>query len=271
LTGPHGYRYTVSGMGRQEPIEEIASLDSLGWLVGADESVSGYIAESRSLALSLMLIAPLLLVYEVALVYWRPLGARRWVGEVLAHAFDTQGVIVMNFLVLLGVLAAVVILARRRRLNFSLTGWVLLESMGWAALLVVVGVALYRRLTVLPPQSMAGAISVYARVMSAVGAGIYEELLFRLVLASALYLAAYHLAGRSRAAAAAFSIAVSALVFAGCHVLALDLRPLANPVDRMDTGFHLLSGLLFGWLYVYRGLGVAVYTHVIYNIIVKMV
>lgn len=258
-------------MAENEPVEERPSPDSLGWLVDADESISGYVAESRSLALSLVLIAPLLIAYEVVLVHSRPVGARRWIGWLLFRLFSARGVIVLNVVVLLAFLLAVVVLARRGRLKLSLTGWVVVESMGWAVLLVVGGVALYRRLSGLPLESVAGPAPLHLKLMGAVGAGIYEELLFRLILASGLYLMAHDLFRGNRLGAGVFAIVVSAVIFAGSHVLALGLRPGGVPQDLLDTGFHLLSGLLFGALYVYRGLGIAVYTHVIYDVFVKLV
>jgi len=97
-------------------------------------------------------------------------------------------------------------------------------------------------------------------VIGSIGAGVYEEILFRLFLTSALYLAGLKLFQERTGYAACFAVTISSVVFAMCHGTTLNINFL----------FYFASGVFFSALYTYRGLGVAVYTHVIYDIVVLL-
>ena len=247
--------------------------DSLDWALGLSNDFQGYVSQSRSLALSFVLIAPLLLVYEVALIHYHPFqpaGPRRWVAVALFRLFSSRAVIVMNVAVVLFLLLAVLVLARRGRLKVGLVIPVVLESTVLAAVLVLISVMVYRGLSGVPLDMSSGASIVALKVIGSIGAGVYEEILFRLFLTTLLYLIGFGLFGHNRNYAALFAILIGAIVFAVCHVLVVGGRPFQCTRDRLDMVFYLVSGMFFSALYVYRGLGVAVYTHVIYDMVIYL-
>jgi membrane protease YdiL (CAAX protease family) len=102
-----------------------------------------------------------------------------------------------------------------------------------------------------------------AQVVTFVGAGIYEEMLFRLVLYSGLvgalrFLRTPTLLGIPLAAA------VSATVFAAAH----HIGPYGEPFDDYAFLFRTLAGLYFAGLYQFRGFGIAVGAHACYDVLV---
>jgi len=105
-----------------------------------------------------------------------------------------------------------------------------------------------------------------AQVLTFVGAGIYEEVLFRLLLFTVLLwvLRQALLGPLPSFVLAAFG---SALAFAGAH----HLGPHGEPFQRYVFFFGSLAGVYFTLLYSLRGFGVTVGTHACYDVLVGAV
>ena len=95
----------------------------------------------------------------------------------------------------------------------------------------------------------------------ALGAGVYEELLFRAILLSGLLF----LAGKIKKNTIVWrilAVVVSALLFAGAHYIGA----VGDEFSWLTFLARTLGGLLLGFVFMLRGLGAAVYTHAIYDI-----
>lgn len=103
------------------------------------------------------------------------------------------------------------------------------------------------------------------------GAGVYEELLFRLILLS---LAAWVL--RSAGATALVSVILAAMLTSVTFAMAHYVGPYGELVLWRDVGFwfgflfRVIAGLFFSALYVWRGFGIAVGAHAGYDILVTL-
>lgn len=242
----------------------------LAWVLGSADSFGGYLEQSRGLALSFVLIAPLLLAYEVALLYYppaQPKGAGRFLKDVFHAVFHTRAGMALNIIVALFLLLAIFLLARRRRLRLGFIVPMVLESAGWAVALVAMAVLICYRLPNVRLAVGAAGSTALSDVVNSLGAGVYEEILFRLLLTSALFLAGLRMFKQRTGYAAAFAAVISAAIFALCHIWAWD-EPFKDPRIWIYLLFYFTSGVFFALLYTFRGLGVAVYTHVIYDIVV---
>jgi hypothetical protein len=102
-----------------------------------------------------------------------------------------------------------------------------------------------------------------ASTVAFVGAGIYEELLFRLGLYSAI-VGLLRLLASPKVLAVPVAGLVSATVFAAAHHVGPYGEPLADTVFL----FRLLAGLYFAALYQFRGFGIAVGAHACYDVLV---
>ncbi len=102
-----------------------------------------------------------------------------------------------------------------------------------------------------------------AQTATFVGAGIYEEVLFRLLLYSGLLLAA-RLVGLPGLAAVAVAALTSATVFSAAH----HVGPYGEAFDEYAFLFRTVAGLYFTALYQVRGFGIAVGTHACYDVLV---
>jgi hypothetical protein len=102
-----------------------------------------------------------------------------------------------------------------------------------------------------------------AQVLTYIGAGIYEEVLFRLGLFGGLYglLRAVRL---PRLAAVGLAAGAAAAGFAAAH----HVGPYGEPVRADYFVFRTVAGLYFTVLFVLRGFGVAVGAHAGYDVLV---
>jgi len=100
--------------------------------------------------------------------------------------------------------------------------------------------------------------------MTSVGAGIYEELLFRLVLVGGLVLLARHVVGLDPNGAIVAAVLVAAALFAGAHTL-------DNPRAFTWPSFlwRTAAGVYLSLVFAYRGFGIAAGVHIAWNLAVK--
>jgi hypothetical protein len=99
------------------------------------------------------------------------------------------------------------------------------------------------------------------QLIVSLGAGVYEELVFRVLLVSAITAGAVTLRA-PRAVASGIAIVLSALIFSGFHYVG----PYGDPLTLPSFTFRAVAGLLFSGLYVARGFGITAWTHALYDV-----
>jgi hypothetical protein len=102
-----------------------------------------------------------------------------------------------------------------------------------------------------------------ALAIRSIGAGLYEETVFRLTLVPALVWLLGRVFGQGFAAAA-LAVALSAIIFAAAHHVGPHGERLHAPV----FAYRALAGVYFALLFASRGFGIAVGTHACYNVLV---
>jgi membrane protease YdiL (CAAX protease family) len=100
--------------------------------------------------------------------------------------------------------------------------------------------------------------------MLALGAGVYEELLFRVLLVSAIAFLARRVFRWRPVVATVLAVVLSALIFAAFHYIG----PYGDPLRVDSFVFRFIGGLAFSVLYVTRGFGVTAWTHSLYDLLV---
>jgi Type II CAAX prenyl endopeptidase Rce1-like len=110
-------------------------------------------------------------------------------------------------------------------------------------------------------------MSLPARLMLSVGAGLYEELLFRVALVSALANGARLALGWSRPTAGVIATILGALIFSAFHYIG----PYGEDWALQSFTYRAIAGLLFSALYLTRGFGITAWTHAMYDVLVLMV
>jgi hypothetical protein len=111
------------------------------------------------------------------------------------------------------------------------------------------------------------AMSWGTRLMLSLGAGLYEELLFRVLLVGALAAGGRTLLGMSRRGAGILATVVGALVFSAFHYIGR----YGDPFQLQSFVFRTISGLAFSGMYLMRGFGITAWTHALYDVFVLLV
>jgi len=104
------------------------------------------------------------------------------------------------------------------------------------------------------------------QLMISLGAGIYEELLFRVLLVSGLAWLARVAFARSRTFANVFAVILGALIFSSFHYIG----PYGDRLELGSFTFRAIAGVLFSGLYVVRGFGITAWTHALYDVLLAV-
>jgi len=228
---------------------------------------------SRSHRYSLLFALPLLLVYEAleAVAPMRTSGGviRNGADVILTGLFSwllgPRGPMVFMALVI-GI--SLVLIYRDKSTGPLRPGFfaaMIAESVVLAMLFgVVIGTATMQLLG--PLRSLAaGGIggTVVERLTLSLGAGLYEELLFRVVIV-ALIANGIRLLGISKLTSGIVATIVGALLFSAFHYVGA----LGEPFKLESFVFRFLAGLAFSALYLTRGFGITAWTHALYDVAV---
>ncbi len=227
-----------------------------------DFTLQRYLRESSTGSASILLTAPVVLLYEIGLI---ATGARtRNAAHVLVNDLLTQlgrpGTLILNVTVLIAILVAAFVPRRRLASPVGLIVPVVLESTIYACILAPLVLLMSGR------SLSIGGLPTDPRIEATVlslGAGFYEEVLFRLAGVAGLYLPLRRVLHLSQFWAVSIPLFLSSFLFALFHHVGLASEPFVARV----FAFRFLAGVLLGGLFVIRGFGVACYTHVIYDLL----
>jgi hypothetical protein len=247
----------------------------------ASEVEQSYWAVSRSPLASMVFILPLVLTYEAGVLLFGRGAPRNGADIWLRGILDSLGFGAYFFL--LPVLTVIGLAAwhhlEHDRWQFSarvLAGMVF-ESLALAC--VLVGLAqlqegLWRDIMPLLRTSAGLETGVFdslpfsktlQRLVGFCGAGLYEEVLFRLLMLPSI---AWGLArlGVSSSAALAGGVVLSSLLFSAAHYVGLH----GETFQLYSFTFRTVAGFFFGLLFLLRGFGISAGTHAAYDVLVGL-
>jgi hypothetical protein len=220
-----------------------------------------YWVESRRPLASLAFIAPLLIIYETG-VMW--LGAHQNGADAfLRRLLELLG---LSQHYLLPILTVCLLLGWH---HLTRQPWRLSKSVvpAMAAESLLLGVCLRIILFVqsaIIPLSIGGAIkNAFQNAVGYLGAGIYEELLFRLILLCSIAWAFRH-AGTKPWISMVLAVVISSLMFAAAH----QIGPYGEDFEAHRFLFRFVASVFFSLLFIYRGFGIAAGSHAAYDILV---
>lgn len=236
-----------------------------------------YWAESRRPLVSLVFVAPLLAAYEMGVLVLGHHAVRNGV-DVWLRGFLERLDFGQYFL--LPVLTICILLAWHYTLRepWRFRG-AILSGMAIECALLAVGLRLILQLQNGLVHPVLGAIPSGGQVSMTVseapsalggaigflGAGVYEELLFRLILLPPVIWGVCR-SGAPWLAGVAVAVVVTSLAFAAAHYVG----PYGDSIDWFGFVFRFFAGVLFSVLFVYRGFGIAAGTHAAYDILVGL-
>jgi len=235
-----------------------------------------YWQASRAPRYSLLFALPLLVIYQFLAALAPPapggMAVRNGADVILESVFvwlaGAWGPRLF-MLCLIGVGAWLIARDVRAKRNLSPTvlGGMLLESICLALVFGLVVGTLTAALLGYPPPSMVVAFTAqrlgrWTMLMLSIGAGIYEELLFRVVLVGLLAWGGAKLLGLRPLVAGVAATVLGALIFSAFHYIG----PFGDRFDIYSFVFRTIAGLFFSGLYLLRGFGITAWTHALYDV-----
>ena len=232
---------------------------------------SSYLKRSEMAFASLVFLLPFVVLYELGTRYFAFDPAhqteRRIIAFNLMHQFfhwcGATGRY-MPPIAVVGLLLAVHI-ARNDPWKVSratLVGMAV-ESMAWAVPLLAMGTLAVRVLYHHVPL-MTGQGDWRTMVVLSLGAGIYEELVFRLVGLILLHILLIDLLKMDRKWGYLSMVLITSLVFAQYHYWG------GEPFTWRSFVFRTIAGAYFAALFLYRGFGITAFTHSCYDILLVL-
>lgn len=226
----------------------------------------GYLVWSRDAAVGLFAVLPLWLLYE-GLRLWIAPKDRNGAEVLLLQEIDRLG---FGGLLLLRISFAVLLFVAARSLVRREIPWIrvaavlALEGTIYGLLLGPSAAAMtssaVRLLEIGAPATQNGLL---VDIVGSLGAGIFEELVFRLGLMSLIVwigVRAIRAWSLPKWIVGCVAVVGSALVFSWFHHLC------GEPFDQTRFVFRTMAGILLGLLMWFRGYGVCVYTHTFYDV-----
>jgi membrane protease YdiL (CAAX protease family) len=147
---------------------------------------------------------------------------------------------------------------RRTKLKSSYFIMMTIESALWGLIISIV----LSKVTVFLFKE--GSNIVFQQIVLAIGSGLFEEFLFRVILVGILSIIFGLFLKNKFWYKISISIVIAAVIFSYFHFIG----EFANDFELSIFLFRALAGIILGYLYVLRGFGIVAYAHSFYNLIV---
>ena len=226
-----------------------------------------YLLKSRTSFYSFLFTLPLFFLYEINILFlsWDDIlvvrnGADFLMRNIL-ESFDIYGLYGIGLVFFLGLLVTYIFFIKedkQQEVNVNFLFIMLAESMLWS---VVLYFLLFKFMVLL--MNPVGK-TILQQVTLAIGAGIYEEFLFRVLLIAGLSGILGFVFMWDKTFKNIIAVVLSGGIFSAFHFM-------GEFGDFFSIELFLIrffAGLILGVLYMYRGFGITAYTHSIYDLIV---
>ncbi|MFU8812862.1 MAG: type II CAAX prenyl endopeptidase Rce1 family protein [Balneolaceae bacterium] len=226
-----------------------------------------YFRQTNTLLYSYILAVPLFVLYELLIRISQPgqeamvrISVDIWFQSIL-YALGFNALSVMFWGVIIG--GAILLFVKRKQLHQVKIRYllgVLGESMVYALLILAVVGSLTGWIFQLSAEGGLESLSKLQLFALSLGAGLYEELFFRVILVSFLMWFLHFFT--TRKTALILSVLIAALLFSAVH----HIGEFGDPFTLRVFFFRFLFGLALNLVYVKRGFGCAAWTHALYDV-----
>ncbi len=227
-------------------------------------TIDTYWSMSRTPLTSLVFTLPLVLAYEGGVLLLGRGSPRNGADVWLRTLLDQLGFgqyFLLPVLTVVGLLVWHYVEHDRWKFSIGVLAAMAGECVLWAAALV--GIA--RLQSQFWPLAVGTGEGFFARLIAYCGAGLYEEVLFRLLLLPAIAWLLVQF-GTSSVVATVWAVVVSSVLFSLAHYVG----PLGDAFDPYSFTFRFLAGGFFAILFSVRGFGIAAGSHAAYDMLVGL-
>ncbi len=230
------------------------------------ETSPSYVSESRRLGISLIIILPLVVLYQIGVI--QSGSNTRNLAEVwITGPLPLLGVSVTTALNVAALIALVYGLWEshsRGSLSVTFMAIMLVESAIYALLMFKGVTAATATLEQNAGEFLSIPLPARKELMLSAGAAVYEELLFRFLLIGGGTLLLHKIFLWNKVFCALLLLVISSILFAAAH----HVGSLGDSIEPSVFLFRSMCGLILGSVFLARGLGIAVWTHALYNVLV---
>jgi membrane protease YdiL (CAAX protease family) len=234
-------------------------------------TVKQYLSDTKTLLYSFLFSLPLFLIYEGLIIISQPSAeqiVRISVDVWIKTIFTSLGVNAVSFSLLVVLLAGIIILykerERLRTLNFKYFPALLVESAIYGIIVAFISSTLTTALLNMSATNPIEELTYLQKLALSLGAGLYEELFFRVFLVSVLILLFNKLFNNKKWASISAAVVLSAFLFSAVHYTG----SMGDLFTLNSFLFRFIFGLILNGIYVARGFGVAAWTHALYDVMV---
>ena len=229
--------------------------------------MSQYLTVSKSPLYSFIFTLPLFLLYEVGifLISSRDIDQLRNGADVLMRqvleSFGIYGMYGFGGTFLIGFLIAFIRQKKNLRTSEIESRFLLImffESIAWATLLVIMMIKIPTFL------SLSNEDHLIQQVVLAIGAGIYEEFVFRVLLISGLAILFGLIFNWGELGKTFLSVIISSAIFSIFHFFGSYGDTFSFPLFSV----RFFAGIFLAMIYIFRGFGITAYAHSIYDLFV---
>lgn len=236
--------------------------------------ITEYFKDTKSLLYSFLFSLPLFLTYELLILIAQPdptLAVRVSVDVWFKSIFTSLNLNAISWTLTVAVILGFIILFKEREklrtLRFRYFPILIAESLVYAIVTALIANFLVNLVFAFAPDGSIQTLSVLQKFALSLGAGLYEELFFRVILVTALIWVFDKVFKEAKWASITSSVVLSALLFSLVHYIG----QYGDPFTLSSFSYRFIFGLLLNGLYVWRGFGVAAWTHALYDIIVLLI
>lgn len=205
---------------------------------------------------AMIFLTPLIVFYEVISATQPTRVIAFDLLQSFFELFGPSGIWAPGLGVIVILLSTHVASGQRWRVRWSRIGLMYVEALALAVPLLALN-------WTIPLQAgVPGSDALLPKIALGVGAGIYEELVFRLVFISMAIMLGTDLLRLPRLPVAVVAILLSAVVFAAHHHQPFGMEPF----HAMRFTFRTVAGLYLALVFWYRGYGPAAGCHAAYNV-----
>jgi len=225
--------------------------------------IKDYFRKSSSPLYSFIITLPIFLIYELGIFWMRNIefnyiqnGADVLIEQIILKlGFD---VIYVSSIIFLFILLIIIYYQKRHFNSLSISrsylGVMFLESIVYASILFFLMGNLY--------LMDVSTNDIYCNMILSLGAGIYEELIFRVLLIYISYQSIKFLFRLGKFSANFYAVILSAILFSLFHFIG------AESFNQEAFAIRFIAGIFLASLYVQRGFGITAITHSFYDIFV---
>jgi len=236
-----------------------------------DDPLEDYWEAARRPLVSLVFLLPLLVIYEFGVLMHAATapelirnGADNWMRSHL-QSMGLGHALLLPAIVVTGLMVWHCVGGYSWRIERDMLLGMSAESLLFAFLLIIAGQLQDLAFQQLNLNTLSTGPDT-ARVITYLGAGIYEEFLFRLCLLPLMF-ACLRLVRIPQLQAAVLAVVVTGLGFAAAH----HIGPAAEQFQLFTFTFRAVAGCFFAALFYFRGFGITVGCHAAYDLLVGVI